>query len=1119
MPPPVSPLNQLKKLFDKFPPQVVIVVGTGIAINATKRKDADWKGLLKNGVEFLVKNELLPPKAAADRLDKIEAAFNPFRLGDALAAAEDVEHNLKYPNEKVFESWLKSYFADFKASDDLKAKATLEALRELHEAGALVLTTNYDNLLSDITDAPPVTWEDRHDFNLIMQGRKTGILHIHGHWKKSSSIVLGSTSYNRVKADTDIQQLLQTLWLTRSWIYVGCGDGLDDPNLGRLLEWSKRWEKSALDNFFLSREDIAKEIELRSGKPQNIVGIGFPSFDDLPTVLESITPTARCGPFLRVDVDDPGKHFSLFHLPGASDPFPTRQEYLSGDVPTLAADAELESRLQAHGWVCCIDVASVGKTTLALRAATTAEQRTHPVFYLDLKREIPDDADLSPMAAIHRLARPGTLLILDNIHYQPELAHEIWQFWNAKPPDGRGRILLVGTQIDKIAVSSPEQDLMFFKNHPANPAILLKPTPEDLGRIAAHLYRRIGGSKFPPMQKPPTEALVEWHRIYGAQLNAFTFAVLSSLAEFQKGQWLLPPARASAWVRQHWLRNLDPAELENVICLAVFGAQELEMLVQNEALPHPGKIEKLFELGLVTQTQRGQLKQYRQFELREPGWGHLILAALEQPADADQILFATASKHLQSAIMLSARLKRAKDQPRLEALWKHLTNDADEIVKQALGVPLPHFPNLVLLAEMGNQPNFVARFWKAIEADPLAFAARAWATSLEKVGSFLEVAKQHGRDTAPLWKAIESQPDKLVASAWATSLNDIGSLFNVASRQNHDASLFTQILANDPDHLAGRGTVARLEELVGFSHHAPASLLEPVLRDVKPGHWKAFPDSKGMVGATWLAWECGNVKRNDLANDLILLLLRRANWRDFAPQANGFTQACWLLANVPSSEAKLAETFRKAVCTDKWLQIGYAATSCGQLASGLRELALHQPPQRCEQFFHKGLGGRLNKELARFENVEPSEQSQIIQFLGSAQLCGRAVSRQSLSHVTANLISQLPLHVLPHKPEATKVQNHQFQLWLGLRAFLSTTRGNLPLPTAVIQETLKLWRANVAETASLPKSVAHRVNLSMVAWLESCLRASPPALIPTKEPLWVLAGFPARLNLPKRRTF
>ena len=87
--------------------------------------------------------------------------------------------------------------------------------------------------------------------------------------------MLGRSSYDRVIGDVNLQQLFRTLWLDWSWIYVGCGDGLDDPNLGRLLEWSKGWGESGLPDFFLAREDKAKEIAARPGKPPNLVSIGY----------------------------------------------------------------------------------------------------------------------------------------------------------------------------------------------------------------------------------------------------------------------------------------------------------------------------------------------------------------------------------------------------------------------------------------------------------------------------------------------------------------------------------------------------------------------------------------------------------------------------------------------------------------------------------------------------------------------------------------------------------------------------------------------------------------------------------------------------------------------------
>ncbi len=447
-------------------------------------------------------------------------------------------------------------------------------------------------------------------------------------------------------------------------------------------------------------------------------------------------------------------------------------------------------------------------------------------------------------------------------------------------------------------------------------------------------------------------------------------------------------------------------------------------------------------------------------------------------------------------------------------LWALLESQPDKLAASAWATSLEKVGSFLAVAKQHGRDT--APLWALLESQPDKLAASAWATSLDCVGSFLDVAKQHGRDTAPLWALLESQPDKLAASAWATSLDCVGSFLDVAKQHGRDTAPVWQILANAPERLSQKGKTATLEALVGFAHYAPISLLEIAIREIRPGHWDSTPLSKALAGATWLAWQCANAKRDDLAADLKTLLLQRTNWRDFPTQSGGYAQVCWLLANVPASATKLVEPFLDAVRTDKWLQIAYAAAGCGQLASGLRQLACNQSMQRCRQFHHKGLGGRLNKELGRFEKTAPQEQSQIIQFLGCAGLCGWAVSQRILDGISLGSVSQLPLNILPHRPDATKVEDHQMQLWLGLRAFVSIKRERLPMPSETIEKTLKLWRANLGETASTPRTGAHRVNQSMVAWLETCFRANPPVLLPSAEPIWTLAGFPFYFGLPRR---
>jgi hypothetical protein len=462
--------------------------------------------------------------------------------------------------------------------------------------------------------------------------------------------VLGRTSYNRVVEDKTFQAAFKSLWLEWTWVYVGCGDGLDDPNLGRLLEWGKQWGYGALDDYFLAKEDKATALNNRPDKPNNLVCVGYHDYHHLPEILRGITPLARCSPFVRVDHD-----FALFRPPGTatSIPFPSWQEYFNGDVPQLVADTEINQRLEKYGWAFVLDVASVGKTTLALRIATRPEQRNYPVFYLDLAKIDIANGDMLSMA-LRRLSRPKFLLIVDNVNYQPELARQLWDEWRDNPRESK--LLLIGTRTQRLVIMSPAQDLAYFENHPVNPAVELRPTPQDLKHILQSVYRRVAGSSATVVLDPPETVLLDWYQRYGHALGAFCIAILSRLGEFRRGNWALPPEAAADWVSEKWLKPLNQGNRENLICIAVFAAQELEIAVLNKALPCPDQTEQLLELGLVVRTEAGLLGQYRLFSLREPDWGQLVLSAQKTPISEESVLFETAARSTFLVLLLSRRV-------------------------------------------------------------------------------------------------------------------------------------------------------------------------------------------------------------------------------------------------------------------------------------------------------------------------------------------------------------------------------------------------------------------------------------------------------------------------------
>src|SRR5687767_11086539 len=67
-----------------------------------------------------------------------------------------------------------------------------------------------------------------------------GILHLHGYWKDPRSVVLGIRSYEAVIGGETIQTILKAIWATQTFLFIGYGRGLKDPNFGALLGWARR---------------------------------------------------------------------------------------------------------------------------------------------------------------------------------------------------------------------------------------------------------------------------------------------------------------------------------------------------------------------------------------------------------------------------------------------------------------------------------------------------------------------------------------------------------------------------------------------------------------------------------------------------------------------------------------------------------------------------------------------------------------------------------------------------------------------------------------------------------------------------------------------------------------
>ena len=813
-------LRELAKSFDKQDPQVVVLVGTGVSAGATGAAHASWLGLLKHCIDHLVDTQKVTQVWGTNLKTKLDKAFSPFQLTEVLKFAELVEQSLKILSPEDFAAWLEAAFRNMRA---LPGKGeTLDALRELELAGALLLTTNYDDLLEKATGLDPITWMQHEELLTLMTRKSHGILHIHGHWRNPNSVVLGKESYERHAGDAYFKDGLKSLWMYRHWLYVGCGSGLDDPDLGTLLEWGKGWGSASLRDYYLALADQAAALERDRRKPQNLVCIGYADHSELPEILRGLVPAHRCSPFKPVDAK-----LDKFRLPkqGPSIPCPSLEEYLGGEVPAIAADAEVTRRLDEFGWAFVLDARSAGKTTLALRIATAPQQREHPSFYLDLadigsddSKEGDEEEDAAKAAAsMLRLAREETLLILDNVHHDPELARKLWGLWSRRRV---GRLLMVATRTKRQETILPTQEFAFFEQD--NPAIELTPTPDDLWHIAQYIHRKVAGAKRAPLRIPPADDLERWHRDFGCAVGAFCVAVHGRLSHFRDGDWTLPLSAASEWVKETWLSSLDSKTVENLMCLAVVGALEMEVWLGEDALPHPKRIKALLKSGLVTRSEHGPFGQYRRYRLLVQGWDGLILAAQRPPVDKEGILHRAATRDAQAAVILTSRMLYAGLCTSATAMWGYIASHKQEFLLNLPGFPITHFPALLKAARDGGQPQLIDDFWSAVEAAPLQLIKRAWKTPLDKLAHFLDTAKAHRRQVEWLWQAIEKEPDKFAERAWEASLESVACFLDTAQTHGRNVTPLWEALERDPNRLAEHAWETSLENLAHFLDTAKA---------------------------------------------------------------------------------------------------------------------------------------------------------------------------------------------------------------------------------------------------------------------------------------------------------
>lgn len=224
--------------------RLVIIVGAGVTLSATADASGKplpritWTGLIRNGLDLLVHDRYV------DRTDRrtnraYEALEGPDIEG-LLDAANTLSSQLKQHGQ--FPTWLQSVFGNL--YQDVRHPDILEALKKLHQDGAVLLTTNYDDVLETHCGLRHIGRSKIEDIVRFRRGNLDGVFHVHGSFHDPQEVVLDTTDYYQIRTSDEVQNMLKAFLDDKTILFVGCGSGLEDPNFDGLLKWASERQKN-----------------------------------------------------------------------------------------------------------------------------------------------------------------------------------------------------------------------------------------------------------------------------------------------------------------------------------------------------------------------------------------------------------------------------------------------------------------------------------------------------------------------------------------------------------------------------------------------------------------------------------------------------------------------------------------------------------------------------------------------------------------------------------------------------------------------------------------------------------------------------------------------------------
>lgn len=213
----------------------LLIIGTGVSKATSNGATATWIELIQSGLDLVEKSGAAPKSQVENFRRMLADAAKSDDVDTFLLVSEWVKGKLGKHNRDAYAEWLEQTVGALTpSSPDL-----IQALLDLKIP---ILTTNYDTLIEQVSGKKSVTWQEPAKLAALVKDTRGGLEvgHLHGVWDQPDTVILSTSDYYRLNSEENYQAVQRALGIVSTVIFVGMGSGVDDPNLGGLLDWLER---------------------------------------------------------------------------------------------------------------------------------------------------------------------------------------------------------------------------------------------------------------------------------------------------------------------------------------------------------------------------------------------------------------------------------------------------------------------------------------------------------------------------------------------------------------------------------------------------------------------------------------------------------------------------------------------------------------------------------------------------------------------------------------------------------------------------------------------------------------------------------------------------------------